>query len=216
MRKSSLLVRTLGLATLLVTIVPESVFADHYSREDVIRCENQGRNAGTGAIVGGILGAIIGGPRHAFDGAVNGAAAGGLLGLSMSCQDQVTYVRTLDDCLDNYNQRVCYDRQFQVIGTFNRYDGVVCQEYTMFISTPNGVFQKQDIACQERGMWVHGYIRDEMREPRDYDRNRYERDHERERERQRERERERQRERERERDRDRRYHDCEGRDCYRP
>lgn len=179
MRKLTLALTVAALAA--ATLVPEA--NAYYSRRDVMRCD---QNAAGNAVVGGIFGAVVGGiiggatGNNPGLGAAIGAGAGGSIGLGMSCRDEAAYIDNVDRYLDDNR----YDSPYSwnggsvyVTRTFQRYDGVICHEYQTTVATRRGPMTKVEVACRERGGWMHGYHRGfdnrrfrEMRDWRRHDR----------------------------------------------
>lgn len=161
MKALTLSIVTLALATSALTPTAEA----YYSRRDVVRCNDQAAgNAVAGALIGGVLGAILGSQGHNPGmGAAIGAAAGGSLGLGLSCQEQAVYIRSVDRYLDDdrFDSPYRWDGgSVTVTRSFMRPDGVVCNEYDSTVYTPRGPMRRVEVACRERGMWVHGYERE--------------------------------------------------------
>ncbi|MGZ3692985.1 MAG: hypothetical protein ACXWQO_01960 [Bdellovibrionota bacterium] len=156
------------IALLLVTsagasLASQPAMAGHYySRQDLRTCQDEGQNAVAGAIFGGIAGALLSGALGGDPGmgAIAGAATGGILGLDMSCRDQIVYVDNVDRCLDegSYNQPYTWrGGQVVVRQKYRRRDGVECREYQSTVRTRGGSVTKSEVACRERGVWMHGY-----------------------------------------------------------
>lgn len=138
---------------------------DYYTIETVRRCENQNRNtvlgAVGGAITGGVLGAVFGNGRAlpTVAGAAGGGLVGGLLGSGLSCNEETTYVKQVDDYLYHAPVSGYRNQRVNVVLLGSGYDrsGNVCRTYHSDYYTPRGWVAQESTACWRNGRWWHGY-----------------------------------------------------------
>jgi hypothetical protein len=160
------------MATLTTAIAPQAANA-YYTRQDVLKCNDQAAgNTIFAAVLGGVAGALLGNQSgNAAAGAAIGAAAGGALGLGLNCREQTVYVENVDRYLDDdrYDEPYNWDGGSVIVTrTMSRNDGIMCREYQSTIRTPRGMVTKTEVACRESGRWVHGYDARNFRVVRDY------------------------------------------------
>ena len=57
-----------------------------------------------------------------------------------------------------FGRRYNWDNGYVVYhSTMYHPNGYLCRVYDTTFQTPNGLFTKREVACQENGYWVHGY-----------------------------------------------------------
>jgi hypothetical protein len=160
----------------------------YYTRQDVVQCQDTGAFAAAGAIAGGALGVIAdifggGGRRDRHDRRefrdehrdpavpiIAGAAAGGIIGARLSCQDKQVYMQRFDQQLSSrdYNRPYEDDRlNFSVLKSGYDRSGNICRTYRVRYATESGREGYDSTACllprrlvngnwAEAG-WVHGF-----------------------------------------------------------
>ena len=148
----------------------ESVY---YTRHDVLKCGNTGRNVAIGIGVGILTGLIAGRGRMTPAVPILGLT-GGIIGGALSCREKVRYIEHVDYHLRDRDYRQPYRSggiEVVVLRSGLNRSRQVCRTYVSRIQSARGVVTETKTACWMNGGWRHGYrnsiiIEERYRHPR--------------------------------------------------